>query len=397
MARRDGRSKWVLMAVALPVFLGAADPPLLALISSRIAQRLGDPQHAHWIAVSYLAAALPGAWMAGRVGDRLGYPRALRFALLLYAFGALGAMRASDVASLAGWRVLQGLGGGGLIVLAQATVGQYVPARQRPRFQGRLSVVFAAANLVGLFGGSLFAAHLGWSAVFACELLLSLTAIVSMRYLARVPYPVQPKVVSSVAAPVWRLSGMPSICLCLLAYSAALFLALSILPRLHGSSAVWTVSLPLVLGQLTGSWMAGRFLRPERFDGRLCSCGLAISLLALLVLGVLPLGDWMSAGCIAICALGFGPVMPTAQLAAQALAGRARLGAAASMVSLSRAAGAAMGAWASGMFLACTKVAVLGGWGDSLQSHLFLAAAAAAGAAYAAIRIPRVNLIAAHA
>ncbi len=395
--QRDGRSGWVLTAVALPVFLGAADPPLLALISAGIAERLGDPRHAHWIAAGYLAAALPGAWIGGRLGDTLGYRRVLRYALLLYGIGALGAMRSADVAALAGWRVLQGLGGGGLIVLAQAAVGQYVAARQRPRFQGRLAVVFAAANLVGLFGGALFVAHLGWPALFAGEVLLSLIALWLLRRLDKVPYPVLPRVVRSVASSMWRLRGMPSVCLCLLAYSASLFLALSILPRVHGPSTVWSVSLPMVLGQLSGSWISGRLARPERFDGRLCSGGLAASCLALLILGTVPLGDWTRASCVAVCALGFGPAMPTAQLAAQALSGRSRLGAAASMVSLSRAAGSALGAWAGGICLAWPKAAVAGDWSDSLQPHLCLAAAAAAGAAYASIRIPRVNLIAARA
>jgi MFS family permease len=98
-----------------------------------------------------------------------------------------------------------------------------------------------------------------------------------------------------------------------------------------------------MLGIVTGSTLTGRIVSRTGRPAEMPIAGLSISCAALILLCVLPPGAELIALLGALCGFGFGTVMPTAQIISQTLAGRERLGAAASAVSLSRYTGAALG------------------------------------------------------
>ena len=84
---------------------------------------------------------------------------------------------------LAAARVLQGLGGGGLMTLSQALIGEAVPPRERARYQGFLSTVAVSSSAFGAIAGGLLTAHFGWRSIFLIGVPIGLLAIVLLRKL----------------------------------------------------------------------------------------------------------------------------------------------------------------------------------------------------------------------
>jgi len=123
-------------AVMLPMFMGAVDQTLLVTATPRIAQELGGLSDTSWIAAGYLLAATITAPMYGRLGDRFGRRSIMLGALTVFMIGSLACAIAPTMQLLIAARVLQGLGGGGLMVLSQALIGELVPPWERPRYQG---------------------------------------------------------------------------------------------------------------------------------------------------------------------------------------------------------------------------------------------------------------------
>ena len=73
-------------------------------------------------------------------------------------------------------RALQGLGGGGLISLAQTIIADIVSPKERPRYQGYIASVFATSSIAGPALGGFMAEKLHWSAIFWINLPLGLLA-----------------------------------------------------------------------------------------------------------------------------------------------------------------------------------------------------------------------------
>jgi MFS family permease len=165
--------------------------------------------------------------------------------------------------------------------------------------------------------------------------------------------------------------------------------------------------LPLTGGIVVGSTLNGRVSARTGITGKLPSWGLGAAAAAVLALALLPPAPWLIAAAAAVCGIGFGTVMPSAQLATQIIAGRERLGAAAALLSLTRSIGATLGTAAFGglvfVLLQPPAGAVhaeplsLQGMNPARVEHAFhfvfgVLAVFAAAAALAAARAPCVDL-----
>src|SRR3954471_10962312 len=106
----------------LPMFMAGVDPTLLAAATPRIARDLGGLNETSWIAVGYLLAATVTAPLYGRMGDRFGRRNVMLVALSIFVLGSIACAVAPGMRLLIASRVLQGLGGGGLMVLSQALI-----------------------------------------------------------------------------------------------------------------------------------------------------------------------------------------------------------------------------------------------------------------------------------
>jgi MFS family permease len=401
-------------AVMLPMFLASVDQTLLATATPAIAREFGALANSSWVALGYLIASAVMIPLYGRLGDAIGYRRLLATALGAFLFGcALGGF-APTLEWLVAARVLQGLGGGGLMVMSQALIGELVPPRERPRFQGWFAAVFTLASLAGPVLGGMVVHAAGWRWLFWG--LLPLGAVALWRVLS-LPEDSRP----ATTLPAFDVAGIGGFATATVlgltwisfagkrfAWDSPTSLALAVatlatwtllishqrrqrhallpleLLRLPGAAAqAATVSifagslfalvfflpiylqlgrgrsaldaglglLPLTLGVAAGAMATARFIARTGKVGVLPPFGLLLSAMAVAVLALAPPVDAVLMSATVLCGLGLGSVMPNAQMVVQTLAGRARLGAASALVSLARAAGSIIGTAVFGALL----------------------------------------------
>ena len=171
------------------MFLAAADQTILASALPTIASTLGGLADLSWVVVAYLLAATIGAPLYGHMGDRFGHRRMLLVALSIFTAASLACALAPSLLTLIAARALQGLGGGGLMTLAQALIGEHVSPRERGRFAGYFATVFALASTAGPVLGAYLTEHLSWRAVFVINLPLGLLAAVLALRIPLTPMP----------------------------------------------------------------------------------------------------------------------------------------------------------------------------------------------------------------
>lgn len=164
------RFRAVFSAVMLPMFLAAVDQTVVATATPAIGHELGHLAELSWLAVTYLLAAVAVVPLYGQAGDHLGRRRVLGIAVGLFTLGSLACGLAPNFEALLAARVLQGLGGGGLMSLSQALIGEVLPPQQRARFQGWFAIVFVSASLLGPLIGAAIVAHASWRWLFLVNL-----------------------------------------------------------------------------------------------------------------------------------------------------------------------------------------------------------------------------------
>lgn len=152
--------------IALTIFLSAVDQTIVATALPAIAAEMGGIERVSWILVAYLVAATCAAPVFGQLGDVFGRKRLLYVALGVFAAGCLGCALAPNLPMLIVARILQGFGGGALLTLSQALIGESVPPRERGRYQAWIAGSFAFASAFGPVAGGFVTQWLGWRAVF---------------------------------------------------------------------------------------------------------------------------------------------------------------------------------------------------------------------------------------
>ena len=123
----------------LPMFLAVADQTIVATALPAIASGLGEIERASWVVVSYLIANTIAAPVYGRLGDTFGRRGMMIFALAIFMLGSVLCALSPNIEFLTAARVLQGFGGGGLMTLSQALIGEAIPPRERGKYQGYLA------------------------------------------------------------------------------------------------------------------------------------------------------------------------------------------------------------------------------------------------------------------
>ncbi len=167
----------VFPSICLPMFLAAIDGTIVATALPNIAGTLGDVERISWVVVAYLMATTIAAAVYGRLGDAMGRKRLLFVALAVFIAASLACALAPTMLLLIVARIAQGAGGGGLMTLSQALVGEIVPPRERGRYQGYMAGTFMASSSIGPVAGGWLTQHFGWEAVFLVNLPLGAIAI----------------------------------------------------------------------------------------------------------------------------------------------------------------------------------------------------------------------------
>ena len=170
----DIRSIFVGMMLAM--FLSALDGTIVATAMPTIGRELGDVQHLPWIVSSYLLASTAATPLYGKFADMRGRRVTMLFAIGVFILGSVACAVAPSLLALALARGVQGLGGGGLMALAQTIIADIVTPRERGRYQAYFGTVFASASVLGPVLGGFFAQTLHWSWIFWINLPLGLFA-----------------------------------------------------------------------------------------------------------------------------------------------------------------------------------------------------------------------------
>jgi EmrB/QacA subfamily drug resistance transporter len=415
-AAQEARRRFLRLftAVMLPMFLAAIDQTLLATATPVIGRELGGLRDTSWLAVSYLLASVVMVPLYGHAGDQFGRRRCLCIAIGLFSLGSLGCGLAPSFASLIAARVLQGLGGGGLMTLSQALVGEVVSPRQRARSQGYFAIVFTLASVGGPVVGGLVVNNASWRWLFLVNLPLCAIAFWRLRSMLADdrPHPRPGRAdfaglllfaaamslslfwlssgghrfgwgsatsfgLLAVAAVTWvvlvrlewraerpflpvdllRLPAVRSAVLTVLGFASTMFAMVFYLPlylqlALHSNAAEsGLLLLPLTAGIVGGAAFTGRLIVWTGRPTTIPMFGLAWAATALLVLALAPPHKGILIGLGFATGLGLGCVMSVMQIVTQTAAGPARLGSAAATMTLSRSLGSSVGASAFGALI----------------------------------------------
>ena len=397
----------VFPSIMLPMFMAAVDQTIVATALPAIAGSLGDVERVSWIVVAYLVANTIAAPVYGRLGDAIGRKTMMFVAIGVFVGASVLCAVSQSILMLTASRLLQGVGGGGLMTLSQALIAEAVPPRERGKYQGYLSGMFASAATFGPVAGGYLTQHFTWHSIFLINVPLGLLAgLLVMRL------PTHPSRGGRVRFDVWGtvffagfitpillameraqhidLAAAPAVVGLLLLAGASLVLLIRqerrattpLLPiQLLRQAGIWrtdamaacvaaqTVSLvsflpmylqvvrgasvghsgvlllPLTLGIATGSFFCGRLIAATGRTAVLPSFGLVVTASMLLSLAVFApyLSTETIIGMLALGSFFSGTAMPVVQITVQVVAGPRFLGAAAASVQFSRSVGASVG------------------------------------------------------
>jgi EmrB/QacA subfamily drug resistance transporter len=408
----------VFPSIMLPMFLAVVDQTIVATALPAIAASLGSVERVSWVVVAYLLAGTIAAPVYGQLRDVYGGRRIMFVALAIFLAASLFCAAATSMEMLAFGRVLQGLGGGGLMTLSQALIGEAIPPRERARYQGYLAGVAVSSSTFGPVVGGLLTQHFGWRSIFLVNLPLGLIAVLltlrleqrhgrqqvwsfdGMGLVLFIAF-ITPMLLALQEAQRMSASALPSF-LVLMGVGIAALVGLILRERraatpllpihllrqptiwrsdalaachgatlvslitfipiylrvLRGTSASETglLMLPLMFGIGGGSMVTGRIVSRTGRTAIYPSLGLIVVTAALVALSLRAgdLGTGQLSFFLFFTGLFMGTVMGVVQVTVQNAAGLASLGSAAASVQLSRSIGAAVGTALVGTVLFAT-------------------------------------------
>ncbi|MGW2559778.1 DHA2 family efflux MFS transporter permease subunit [Streptomyces sp. NPDC001514] len=189
--RGTGRSRRTVLvaigALLLGMLLAALDQTIVSTALPTIVSELGGLEHLSWVVTAYLLASTAATPLWGKLGDQYGRKKLFQVAIVIFLIGSALCGVAQSMTMLIAFRALQGIGGGGLMVLSMAIVGDIVAPRDRGRYQGLFGAVFGASSVLGPLLGGLFTQHLSWRWVFYINLPIGVVALFVIAAVLHIP------------------------------------------------------------------------------------------------------------------------------------------------------------------------------------------------------------------
>lgn len=177
----------VLVGMMCGVSLAAVDQMVLATAVGSIAGELGQLDQAPWIFTANLLASAASMPIWGKLGDLYGRRRVFQSAMALFIAASLAAAQADSMAGLLACRALQGLGGGALLTMPYAILGDVVPPRDRPKYVAFVTVVWTVAGMIGPPLGGFIVDGPGWRFMFYLNVPAALAAFGLLQWGYRIP------------------------------------------------------------------------------------------------------------------------------------------------------------------------------------------------------------------
>ncbi|WP_297353659.1 MDR family MFS transporter [Paraburkholderia sp.] len=164
-------------ALLLVMLLAALDQTIVSTALPTIVGELGGLNNLSWVVTAYLLTSTIVVPLYGKFGDLFGRKIVLQAAIVLFLVGSALCGLAQNMTQLIVLRALQGLGGGGLLVVTMAAIADVIPPADRGRYQGVFGGVFGLATVVGPLLGGFLVEHLSWRWIFYINLPLGVIAL----------------------------------------------------------------------------------------------------------------------------------------------------------------------------------------------------------------------------
>jgi len=182
------RRIWIIFAALIAgMLLSSLDQTIVSTAMPTIVGQLGGVEHQVWLTTAYLLATTIVMPVYGKFGDVLGRRRLFLIAIALFTLASVGCAFAGDFTQLIVFRALQGLGGGGLMILSQAIIADIVPASERGKYLGPLGGIFGLSAVGGPLLGGFFVDHLTWQWAFYINIPVGIAAFAIAWFTLKLP------------------------------------------------------------------------------------------------------------------------------------------------------------------------------------------------------------------
>ncbi|MFF1452836.1 MDR family MFS transporter [Streptomyces sp. NPDC058274] len=177
----------VLTALLIAMMLAMLDNMIVGTAMPTIVGELGGLEHLSWVVTAYTLATAASTPIWGKLGDMYGRKGVFMTSIVLFLIGSALSGMAQDMGQLIGFRAIQGLGAGGLMVGVMAIIGDLIPPRERGKYQGMIAGVMALAMIAGPLVGGTITDHWGWRWSFYINLPLGVVALIAISAVLHLP------------------------------------------------------------------------------------------------------------------------------------------------------------------------------------------------------------------
>jgi len=177
----------VLLALMIAMLLAMLDNMIVGTAMPTIVGDLGGLEHLSWVVTAYTLATAASTPIWGKLGDMYGRKGAFMTSIVIFLAGSALSGMAQDMGQLIGFRAIQGLGAGGLMVGVMAIIGDLIPPRERGKYQGMMAGVMAFAMILGPLVGGTITDHWGWRWSFYINLPLGVVALIAISVVLHLP------------------------------------------------------------------------------------------------------------------------------------------------------------------------------------------------------------------
>lgn len=180
---------WVYIALMVSMLLSSLDQTIVSTALPTMVGELGGVSLMAWVITAYILASTISMPIYGKLGDLMGRRYIYLFALGVFVFGSALIGFSQNIYQLIGFRALQGLGGGGIMVLSMAIIADIVPIRERGKYMGPMVAIFGFSSVLGPLLGGYLTDYASWRWAFWINLPLGVVAITIAWFGLKLPKP----------------------------------------------------------------------------------------------------------------------------------------------------------------------------------------------------------------